>query len=32
MTVYKADDTSSSWTGTVSTGTATIYGIQPGLA
>lgn len=32
MTVYKADDTSSSWTATISTGTATVYGVQPGLA
>lgn len=32
LTVYKADDVTSSWTGTVSTGTATVYGIAPGLA
>jgi len=32
MTVYKADDTTSSWTATISTGTATVYGVQPGLA
>lgn len=30
MTVYLEDDTTSSWTGTVSTGTATVYGIDPG--
>lgn len=32
MTVFLADDTTSSWTATVSTGTATIYGIDPGIA
>ncbi len=32
LTVYKADDTTSSWTATLSTGTATVYGVQPGLA
>lgn len=31
MTVYKADDTTSSWTATISTGTATVYGVAPGL-
>lgn len=31
-TVMKADDTTSSWTFTVSTGTATVYGIAPGIA
>jgi len=30
-TVFKADDTTSSWTFTVSTGTATVYGVAPGL-
>ena len=30
MTVFLTDDTTSSWTATVSTGTATIYGIDPG--
>lgn len=32
MTVYQADDTTSSWTATISTGTATVYGVAPGLA
>lgn len=32
MTVYKADDTTSSWTATISTGTATVYGVAPGIA
>lgn len=32
MTVYLADDSTSAWTATVSTGTATIYGIDPGIA
>lgn len=31
MTVFKADDTTSSWTATISTGTATVYGVAPGL-
>ena len=30
MTVFKPDDSTSAWTATVSTGTATIYGIDPG--
>lgn len=30
-TVFKEDDVTSSWTFTVSTGTATVYGIAPGL-
>lgn len=30
-TVFKSDDLTSSWTFTVSTGTATVYGIAPGL-
>lgn len=29
MTVYQTDDTTSSWTATVSTGTATVYGVDP---
>ena len=32
MTVFKADDTTSSWTATISTGTATVYGVAPGIA
>jgi len=32
MTVFKGDDATSSWTATVSTGTATVYGITPGIA
>jgi hypothetical protein len=32
MTVFKADDTTSSWTATISTGTATVYGVTPGIA
>lgn len=32
MTVYKGDDTTSSWTATISTGTATVYGVTPGIA
>jgi len=32
MTVFKSDDVSSSWTATISTGTATVYGVAPGLA
>jgi len=32
MTVMKADDTTSSWTATISTGTATVYGVAPGIA
>lgn len=31
-TVFKTDDTTSSWTFTVSTGTATVYGVAPGIA
>lgn len=32
MTVFQSDDLTSSWTGTISTGTATVYGVTPGLA
>lgn len=32
MTVFKGDDTTSSWTATISTGTATVYGVAPGIA
>jgi hypothetical protein len=32
MTVFKSDDATSSWTATISTGTATVYGVAPGLA
>ena len=32
MTVFKADDATSSWTATISTGTATVYGVAPGIA
>ncbi len=32
MTVYKGDDATSSWTATISTGTATVYGVTPGIA
>lgn len=32
MTVFKTDDATSSWTATISTGTATVYGVAPGLA
>lgn len=32
MTVFKSDDVTSSWTATISTGTATVYGVAPGLA
>jgi hypothetical protein len=32
MTVYQGDDSTSAWTATVSTGTATIYQIDPGIA
>lgn len=32
MTVFKSDDATSSWTATISTGTATVYGVTPGLA
>lgn len=32
MTVFKGDDTTSSWTATISTGTATVYGVTPGIA
>lgn len=32
MTVFKADDATSSWTATISTGTATVYGVTPGIA
>jgi hypothetical protein len=32
MTVYRGDDTTSSWTATISTGTATVYGVTPGIA
>jgi len=31
MTVFKSDDATSSWTATISTGTATVYGVAPGL-
>jgi hypothetical protein len=31
-TVFKSDDATSSWTFTVSTGTATVYGVAPGIA
>lgn len=32
MTVFKGDDATSSWTATISTGTATVYGVTPGIA
>ena len=32
MTVFKGDDVTSSWTATISTGTATVYGVAPGIA
>lgn len=32
MTVFKGDDATSSWTATISTGTATVYGVAPGIA
>ena len=32
MTVFKGDDATSSWTATISTGTATVYAVSPGIA
>jgi hypothetical protein len=32
MKVMKGDDVTSSWTATISTGTATVYGVAPGIA